>query len=1646
MGHQKQLLALCLVISMVLAFLPVPTLADEEMPPGMDVSLLESDADGDDATNHAMSDVTVENPLEQDDEEPDSEDSPLYGICGENLTWELENGTLTIAGTGKMFDYVWLVDDDGVEYTDAPWHPLREEITQIVVAETVSSIGANAFADCYNAIHVSIPEQLTDIGEGAFEGCGAADSATLADISTDMVATGNDPALLDVAPSGEISRYSVLALDVSGSMEARPIEAQKTAAIRYCEAMLNASGCVAVITFGSSVSIACGFTSDIDALKSTINGIRANGKTNTNGALQKADELLQSAPANANKSIILCSDGLPNTGGSSTSGPFTSSDHSSYDHANAVCKTFDAIKGEYAIYTLGFFHSLSGKNKVFAEKFMETIQNSGYFSITNPDDLEFAFGDVFNDLTAKDITLTFVPGFGAECNCTHQGPCNAETCKDKNCECYNAHCYQRTFNYNDAYFTRDTSRRSLLLEQLSLGLAYTAYSYQCNNESEKHKEHKNRDFDWSVHDALTQMGFDHFESSGYQEYAQSAEPDHITGKPAPVLGEEDTIACAFAVRTPEKSGAPIIAVAVRGGGYDNEWSGNFEIGETVTIDGFVFHRNFLQSALTVLARLDSYIGDLKKHENAPDFSNAKIWVVGYSRGAAVANVIAHFLTETRIKPNKEVAVEARANQLKYDALDTGVSTRYTPWFYFENLGFPESQIYAYTFATPAPVTALRYYLGGTWYGAEEPKNTDSYIHNRIGYSDFVPMLVMSKWKYEPFGDTKYLPHSMATSLLTASASQLYSYQQMQDFYKQIFTDSGRERQADSGYTLNDNRHNVLNVVCDVVSDAIGSTDNYYQDYQDKVMDAVHKSLGVVEAGEENICQKEDLLDLLMSLFDFDEFHLKWYVIAKWFSFRLGSFGGFEEPYSSALKDIRNRAASDARKIKEIKAGSSQPRLNYDAFQGINADDIRVRFRSNWADKNYEKDSIWLIFRPILVKFVRDNCSENYSVRVPTLGPNHTVIYETRILPLEDYEKCARFLYTGILHFLDVDNLGGFISYNAEQDKVNVDVAQEHYPEVYLSWLMNMPSYAVNAEDMGGKVMRIKCPTDVYVYDGSGACIASVVNDVITEEQIPVTVNDRSEKTIYLPPDDNISVKITATGNGTMDVTVTEYEDSNTVSHRTMYSGVSLTNGQQFGVGVEGGQNGAVTLTSGTATVMPTLTVNGDGIDGTLVTFDPNDGSMKTASALTNESGNLGTLPSPTRSGYTFSGWYTNPNGGDKVTTNTVFSQEATIYAQWAYINNNYNNAGSSGTSGSSGSSSDSSSSRPTYLITIPKVNNGSVSLVKSTRVAYRNDNITLNAVPDDGFMLESISVTKRKDEAVALTKNDDGSYSFVMPAENVTVNAVFALEEQPIQYKVSTAFSPNGVITVSPTNASAGTTITVSVLPNNGYSLNTLNYMDDTGRIFTIQGNDFVMPEHNVTVNALFSHGPFSDVTDGPFYDAILWAYQRGVTTGTSPNTFSPNQPCTRAQTVTFLWRSVGSPNPSSCYNPFSDVSESAYYYNAVLWAMEKGITRGTTATTFSPDDRVRRGQVVTFLYRWNDNIERTSSYAFRENRNPFSDVWNGPDIYFYEPVLWAVRMGITNGITPTTFAPNEICTRGQIVTFIYRFGVSREMNQAPVA
>ena len=242
----------------------------------------------------------------------------------------------------------------------------------------------------------------------------------------------------------------------------------------------------------------------------------------------------------------------------------------------------------------------------------------------------------------------------------------------------------------------------------------------------------------------------------------------------------------------------------------------------------------------------------------------------------------------------------------------------------------------------------------------------------------------------------------------------------------------------------------------------------------------------------------------------------------------------------------------------------------------------------------------------------------------------------------------------------------------------------------------------------------------------------------------------------------------------------------------------------------------------------------------------------------------------------------------------------------------------------------------------------------------------------------------------------------------------------------------NGEVTANRRYAERGDTVTITVTPDKGYTLETLTVTDKNGKEVKLTEKNgkyaFTMPASKVTVTATFMDDNtmlnfFVDVKASDYYyDAVLWAAQNGITSGTDAEHFSPNQPCTRAQIVTFLWRAAGSPEPKSM-SSFSDVSADSYYAKAVAWAVENGITTGTGDGKFSPDATCTRAQSVTFLFRAIGKLV--------DSKAEFSDVLT--DSYYANAVAWAVENGVTNGIGDGLFGPDNSCTRAQIVTFLFR-------------
>lgn len=275
------------------------------------------------------------------------------------------------------------------------------------------------------------------------------------------------------------------------------------------------------------------------------------------------------------------------------------------------------------------------------------------------------------------------------------------------------------------------------------------------------------------------------------------------------------------------------------------------------------------------------------------------------------------------------------------------------------------------------------------------------------------------------------------------------------------------------------------------------------------------------------------------------------------------------------------------------------------------------------------------------------------------------------------------------------------------------------------------------------------------------------------------------------------------------------------------------------------------------------------------------------------------------------------------------------------------------------------------------------------------------------------------------TTNADGTYT--------------VMQDAPTTYAVAVADTEHGAVTVRPRYAERGRTVTVTVTPDDGYVLETLTVTDKNGNAveLTDKGSGkytFKMPGRRVEIKATFMEDNsvlnfFVDVpNDAYYYEAVKWAVENGITQGRTETTFCPEDTCTRAEIVTFLWRAFGSPEVTSAVS-YTDVDTDAYYAAAVAWAVENGITVGTSDTTFSPDDTCTRAQAVTFLCRAAGLPEAASALRF-------TDVAESD--YFAGPVKWAVENGVTVGTSDTTFSPDDTCTRAQIVTFLFRLYVEK--------
>ena len=407
----------------------------------------------------------------------------------------------------------------------------------------------------------------------------------------------------------------------------------------------------------------------------------------------------------------------------------------------------------------------------------------------------------------------------------------------------------------------------------------------------------------------------------------------------------------------------------------------------------------------------------------------------------------------------------------------------------------------------------------------------------------------------------------------------------------------------------------------------------------------------------------------------------------------------------------------------------------------------------------------------------------------------------------------------------------------------------------------------------------------------------------------------------------------------------------------------------------------------------------------VVTFD-NEGTRTTAII---DNGTKLTAPAaPTKEGYRFDGWYYDNNGGKAkwdFDAGTV-TRALTLTAEWVQ----------------------------TYTVTFETSGGRAVDPV----TVDAGSTVTKPADPMKsghnfgGWYKDSTLQTPWN------FANDTVTADTTLYAKWTANPPAPSYDDPDPTYAVSAPAAENGKIAVSPKNASAGSTVTITVKPDSGYVLETISVTDKNGNDLklTDKGNGkytFTMPASKVEIKATFMEDNsvlnfFYDVpNDAYYYEAVKWAAENGITGGVGNSLFAPNQPCTRAQIVTFLWRAAGSPVVNYLM-PFTDVDEGAYYAEAVRWAASTGIVTGQTETTFGTDSVCTRAQAAAMIYRCAQAQGKgfTGAWMFHL---PFTDV---PE-WAYESVAWCYMNSVTTGVSETSFAPGNDCTRAQIVTFLWR-------------
>ena len=1294
------------------------------------------------------------------------------------------------------------------------------------------------------------------------------------------------------------ARYTVLILDISGSMSGTPENAQREAAKKFCEAMLSSGGenYIAIVELGSSSYVLADFTDDLETLETKISRIGAYSGTNTNAALERAGKLLSSVPENSIRNIVLCSDGMPESGNSITDGRYSEEDSPYYySYANAAYETASKLRDTCTIYTLGFFHSLSGEELEFAQRFMRDLANAvgNFHSVTDPEELQFEFGNVADDITkeVRDVQFQFSG------HIKHEDV--ASVC-----------------HYSDSFFNGDARDLSIPLATMSLCFELTTWSrYDDKAKWSKNPDEENPKFK-NARDLLigeNGIGFDSFAVS-----------DGWASAP-----ERDTIGVVAARKTIGDS--TLIALGIRGGGYEQEWCSNFTVGSSGD------HIGFSEARDEVLGFLNKYVRDNSIQ------GNVKLWIVGYSRGGVVANMTAGKLTE-----------------------DLSLSN---------NITLSPKDIYAYTFETPK----------GTL--QENMKKSYTNIHNFVNLNDFVSLVAMQDWGFSRYNykNDYYFP---------TAYTDLSAYQSMISSVKQNFAEFGGTYSIpnySTQYRIHCDPTKILpkgdpfvwtepyqvsrfdaltTSVSTIADDVLKSRTYYYDTLQSLVREATAKVLGgkLLDSNSETLTLDAFVDNIVSQL----------------------SFARLMEIYHPLVALNFDSYETRERKVRANMISFVGQALEGSDYLGATADILALRntlseilmevFTFAWKDLvNNQLTAIQSVYNmtQTLEEIGQAHYPELCLSWMNTLYEMYQNNHEVR------NEKGFRIIHINCpvdVHVFNTDT-GDEVAAIVDDSQVEIENGAVSYVDLDDEKIICLPrmdnyrveitareecniNYAVNEYSIG-EAANTRIVNYLKVHAGSGDNIVGIIPAISDEEQQEAFETGSSVAYRLLgvngeelnPKED---LKGSAAIKATYNVTVSAENENAFVNGGGVYPQgnfamveASPLSGYVFDGWYEGNKmvseepiyrfevekdTDLVAHFKKEKTYKATFEVEGN---GTVENIDVYVAAGTEINVIANPDKNGKFLRWTATSGK-----FENNSAQD--TWFTMPAEDVTIAATFQKTD----------------SSNSSTVSAKRYDVVTEETEHGKVTV--SETKAEKGHSISVLPKPDKGFEVSAVSILDADGNELTAEVSKDGTYQFTMPASDVIVKVVFRETGKDEEHDCPSAIFKD--IDISKWYHEA-----VDYVLKKGYMVGiSSDRFHPNGTVTRAQIVQIMYAMEGKPTTS--EESSFTDVKKGKwYYDAVNWAASNDLVAGYGNGCFGPENMLTREQMVTILYRyaqfkgyDITEAGSLSGYNDASSVSN--YAKTAMRWAIGHHIVSGTEKG-LEPKGTATRAQIAVMMKAFDENI-----------------------------------------------------------------------------